>query len=67
MLLKLLDKLRRKKILLDRGPSHPKFKNAKPWMNRYYLLFRHRPKWFPFNIIFPTELVPDSTWITVAS
>ena len=20
-------------------------------MNRYYLLFRHRPKWFPFNII----------------
>jgi hypothetical protein len=40
MILKLLDKLGRKKLVLDRGPSHPDFKNAKPWMNRYYLLFR---------------------------
>ena len=59
MLLKLLDKLQRKRILLDRGPSHPKFKNAKPWMNRYYLLFRHRPKWFPFNIILHEMLDDD--------
>ena len=50
MLLKLLKKLGRKKLVLDRGPSHPDYKNAKPWMNRYYLLFRNRPKWFPFNI-----------------
>ena len=21
------------------------------WMNRYYVLMRHRPKWFPFNIL----------------
>ena len=51
MFLKILDKLGRKKIVLDRGPSHPKYDEAKPWMNRYYLLFRHRPKWFPFNIL----------------
>ena len=51
MLLKLLDKLGRKKVVLDRGPSHPKFNEAKPWMNRYYVLLRHRPKWFPFNIL----------------
>ena len=51
MLLKLLEKLGRKKTVLDRGPSHPKFLEAKPWMNRYYLLFRNRPKWFPFNIL----------------
>ena len=51
MLLKLLEKLGRKKIVLDRGPSHPEFSKAKPWMKRYYLLFRHRPKWFPFNIL----------------
>ena len=50
MLLKFLEKIGRKKVVLDRGPSHPKFNEAKPWMNRYYLLFRNRPKWFPFNI-----------------
>ena len=50
MLLRLLDKIGRKKIVLDRGFSHPKFNEAKPWMNRYYVLFRQRPKWFPFNI-----------------
>ena len=37
MILKLLDKIGRKKIVLDRGPSHPKFHEAKPWMNRYYV------------------------------
>ena len=51
MFLKLLEKLGRKKVVLDRGPSHPRYNEAKPWMNRYYLLFRNRPKWFPFNIL----------------
>ena len=59
MLLKLLEKLGRKKIVLDRGPSHSEYKNAKPWMNRYYLLFRHRPKWFPFNILIHEMLDND--------
>ena len=40
MFLKLLEKIGRKKTVLDRGPSHPEFKEAKPWLNRYYLLFR---------------------------
>ena len=40
MFLKLLEKLGRKKIVLDRGPSHLEYHNAKPWMGRYYLLFR---------------------------
>ena len=43
---KIFRKNRKKKVVLDRGPSHPKFHEAKPWMNRYYLIFRHRPKWF---------------------
>ena len=59
MILKILDKLGRKKIVLDRGPSHPKYKEAKPWMNRYYILFRHRPKWFPFNILIHEMLDND--------
>ena len=59
MLLKLMDKLGRKKIVLDRGPSHPKFNEAKPWMNRYYILFRHRPRWFPFNILIHEMLADD--------
>ena len=59
MLLKLLEKLGRKKVVLDRGPSHPKFKDAKPWMNRYYVLFRNRPKWFPFNILVHEMLDDD--------
>ena len=29
MLLKLLDRLGRKKVVLDRGPSHPRFIDAK--------------------------------------
>jgi hypothetical protein len=48
MLLILLEKLGRKRLLLDRGPSHPEYHKAKPWMNRYYVLFKKRPKWFPF-------------------
>ena len=51
MFLKFLEIMGRKKIVLDRGKSHPKFNEAKPWMERYYLLFRIRPKWFPFNIL----------------
>ena len=49
----------RKKVVLDRGPSHPRFDLAKPWMNRYYLIFRHRPKWFPFNILIHEMLDDD--------
>ena len=30
MLLKFLEKIGRKKVVLDRGPSHPKFNDAKP-------------------------------------
>jgi hypothetical protein len=51
MFLILLEKLGRKRLLLDRGPSHPEYHKAKAWMNRYYVLFKKRPKWFPFNII----------------
>ena len=59
MFLKILEKLGRKKIVLDRGPSHPRFSEAKPWMNRYYVLFRHRPRWFPFNILIHEMLADD--------
>ena len=59
MFLKFLEKIGRKKLLLDRGKSHPEYHKAKPWMNRYYLLFRNRPKWFPFNIIIHEMLNDD--------
>ena len=59
MLFKILEKLGRKKLVLDRGKSHLDYKNAKPWMNRYYLLFRNRPKWFPFNILIHEMLDDD--------
>ena len=59
MILKLLDKIGRKRVILDRGLSHPKFQNAKPWMNRYYVLLRNRPKWFPFNILVHEMLDDD--------
>ncbi len=59
MFLKLLEKFGRKKTVLDRGPSHPKFSEAKPWLNRYYVLFRYRPRWFPFNIIIHEMLDDD--------
>ena len=59
MFLDLLEKLGRKKIVYDRGPSHRNFENAKPWMNRFYLIFRNRPKWFPFNILIHEMLDND--------
>ena len=59
MFLKLLEKFGRKKLLLDRGLTHPEYHKAKPWMNRYYVLFKKRPKWFPFNIIIHEMLDND--------
>ena len=59
MFLKFLERMGRKKVVLDRGPSHPKYHEAKPWMNRYYVLLRHRPKWFPFNILIHEMLADD--------
>ena len=59
MILRLLEALGRKRVVLDRGPSHPQFQLAKPWMNRYYVLFRKRPKWFPFNIFLHKILKSD--------
>ena len=49
----------RKKLLLDRGPSWPDYDKAEPFMVRYYLLFRKRPKWFPFNILIHKILKSD--------
>ena len=46
MFLKMFEKLGRKKLVLDRGPDHSEYNKAKPWMNRYYVLFRKRPKLF---------------------
>ena len=46
----ILERLGRKRTLMDRGPSHPEWHLAKPWTDRYYPLFRHRPRWFPFNV-----------------
>ena len=59
MFLNFLEKIGRKKIVLDRGKSHPKYNEAKPWMNRYYVLFRYRPRWFPFNILIHEMLADD--------
>jgi len=59
MFLGLLEKIGRKKKVLDRGPSHPNFESAKPWMNRFYLIFKNRPKWFPFNILIHEMLDND--------
>jgi|TARA_B110000967_G_C18883643_1_gene562581 hypothetical protein len=49
--LNILEKLGRRRTVMDRGASHPEFHLAKPWTIRYYPFFRRRPKWFPFNII----------------
>ena len=49
----------RKRLLLDRGPSWPDYDKAEPFMVRYYLLFRKRPKWFPFNILIHKILKSD--------
>ena len=59
MFLNFLDRVGRKKVVLDRGPSHPRFDEAKPWMNRYYVLLRYRPRWFPFNILIHEMLDND--------
>ena len=59
MFLKILEKFGRKKVIFDRGPSHPQYIKAKPWMERYYVLFKNRPKWFPFNIIIHRMLDDD--------
>lgn len=42
MMLKLLDRLGRKRIILDR-------ESDEPYLTRYYLFLKDR-KWFPFNI-----------------
>jgi len=42
MILKLLDRLGRKRIILDR-------ESDEPYLTRYYLFLKDR-KWFPFNI-----------------
>jgi len=39
----------RKRIILDRGPSWPDYDKAEPFVVRYYLLFRNRPKVVPFQ------------------
>ena len=49
----------RKRLLLDRGSSWPDYDKAEPFMVRYYLLFRKRPKWFPFNIFLHKILKSD--------
>ena len=49
----------RKRIILDRGPSWPDYDKAEPFIVRYYLLFRNRPKWFPFNILVHKLLKSD--------
>ena len=49
----------RKRVVLDRGPSWPDYDKAEPFMVRYYLLFRKRPKWFPFNIFVHQILKSD--------
>ena len=49
----------RKRVVLDRGPSWPDYDKAEPFMVRYYLLFRKRPKWFPFNILIHQLLKSD--------
>jgi len=49
----------RKRVILDRGPSWPDYDKAEPFIVRYYLLFRNRPKWFPFNILIHKLLKSD--------
>ena len=44
---------------MDRGPSWPAYDKAEPFMIRYYLLFRKRPRWFPFNILIHKILKSD--------
>jgi hypothetical protein len=51
MLLKLLDKLGRKRIILDRESSEP-------YLERYYIFLKDR-KWFPFNAFIHKFLKSD--------
>ena len=44
---------------MDKGPSWPDYNKAEPFVIRYYPLFRHRPKWFPFNIFIHKLLKSD--------
>ena len=41
--LQFLEKRGRKRVILDRQSSEP-------YLTRYYLLFKDRPSWFPFNV-----------------
>ena len=49
----------RKRVISDKGPSWPNYQAAEPFVIRYYLLFRRRPKWFPFNILIHKLLKSD--------
>ena len=51
MLLKLLDKLGRKRVVMDRI-------NDEPYLERYYLFLKDRT-WFPFNIFLHKFLKSD--------
>jgi hypothetical protein len=51
MLLKLLDKLGRKRIVMDRV-------NNEPYLERYYIFLKDRT-WFPFNIFIHKFLKSD--------
>ena len=50
---------KRKSEILHRGTSWPDYEKAEPFVVRYYLLFRNRPKWFPFNILVHKLLKSD--------
>mgnify|MGYP003343888525 FL=1 len=51
MLLKLLEKLGRKRIVMDRV-------NNEPYLERYYIFLKDR-KWFPFNVFIHKFLKSD--------
>ena len=51
MLLKLLDRMGRKRIIMDRI-------NDEPYLERYYLFLKDR-KWFPFNVFLHKFLKGD--------
>lgn len=42
----------RYRLILDRD-------GQTPYLERYYLLFRNRPRWFPFNIVLHKILLSD--------
>ena len=59
MILHFLRKMGRMSVIMDRGPSHPEFISAKPWVERYFLLFKKRPMWFPFDVFIHKILAND--------